>query len=450
MIARGRWMSLVMLLAIALLGARSLAGRDASARVRPDDVTFTGREINLILSHRLPDPPPDPTNRWADDPRAAQFGQYLFFERRFSLNGSMSCATCHIPEKAFTDGKALGRGLRRLDRNTPSLLNAAYRRWQFWDGRSDTLWMQALEPFEHAREYGGDRTAIVRAVAEDAAMRQAYEALFGELPEVDDRTRFPDRARPVADDEQHPAHQAWLGMREADREAINRAFTNLGKAIAAYERRLVVKNSPFDQFAAALAEGRSAEAKRALGESAQRGLKLFLGRANCRTCHFGPNFSDEEFHNNGVPPLPGGPPMDAGRYTGLEKLAGHPFNASGPFSDAPEGETARRTLQLRRNSESWGQMKTPSLRNVAETGPYMHAGQFETLETVVRFYNTLEGQVQAGHHRETILRPLNLTEQEVHDLIAFLESLSGRVVDASLLRQPESPVGRAEGRLSED
>lgn len=437
-------------LSIACIGVRAIAGFERAVTIVPiaqddgdDAVTFTPREISQILSHRLPAPPDDPTNRWADDPRAAAFGQYLFFETRFSRNGEISCATCHVPDLAFTDGRPVAVGLAPLDRNSPSILNAAYRRWLFWDGRADSLWMQAVEPFEHAREYGGDRTAIIRTVAQDEAMRRAYETIFGALPKMTDASRFPDEARPVPGDEAHPAHLAWKNMNEEDREAINRAFTNLGKAIAAYERQLIVRNAPFDQFAAALAEGRAAEAEAAMPAAARRGLKLFLGPANCRACHFGPNFTDEEFHNNGVPPLADGPPNDAGRYEGLSRLLNHPFSAAGRYSDDPQSETARRTLRLRRSSETWGQMKTPSLRNIAQSAPYMHAGQFESLEAVVRFYSTLEGQVQAGHHRETILQPLNLTEREIRDLVAFLESLTGSVDDPSLLKAPDRPLPSA-------
>lgn len=433
-------------LSVALLGVRAIAGFERAVTIAPaaqddgDSVTFTPREVNQILSHRLPAPPDDPTNRWTDDPRAAAFGQHLFFETRFSRNGEISCATCHVPDLAFTDGRPVAVGLAPLDRNTPSVLNAAYRRWLFWDGRADSLWMQAVEPFEHAREYDGDRTAIIRTVAQDEAMRRAYETIFGALPEVNDASRFPDEARPVPANKKHPAHQAWEAMAEDDREAINRAFTNLGKAIAAYERQLIVRNAPFDRFAAAMAEGDAERAEEFMSPAARRGLKLFLGPANCRACHFGPNFTDEEFHNNGVPPLTGGPPNDAGRYEGLSKLLGHPFTAAGRYSDDPGSEAGQRTLRLRRNSETWGQMKTPSLRNIAESAPYMHAGQFESLEAVVRFYSTLEGQVQAGHHRETILQPLNLTEQEIRDLVAFLEALTGSVDDPSLLKAPDRPL----------
>lgn len=437
---RNRFVAMMALLPAMLLSAQVLAFLHSSTVViiLPDE-SFTEREVRQILSHRLPSVPPDSTNRFADDPRAAAFGQRLFFETRFSRNGLVSCATCHVPERAFADGRSLAIGLAELNRHTPSLLNVAYRRWHFWDGRADTLWMQAVEPFEQETEYDSDRTSVVRVIAEDESLRQAYESIFGPLPAVEDRSRFPEAARPVIGNQDDPMHQAWQTMSESDRTLINRAFINLGKAIAAYERRLIVRNAPFDRFAEALAAGDDAAAREAMSGAARRGLKLFLGRANCRACHFGPNFTDEEFHNNGVPPLRGGPPRDAGRFEGLAKLLGHPFNAAGEFSDDRDGEVARRTLQLRRSSETWGQMKTPTLRNVAESAPYMHAGQFASLEEVVRFYSTLEGQVQAGHHRETILQPLNLTEEEIHDLVAFLESLTGTIQDPALLKLPNLP-----------
>ena len=121
---------------------------------------FTGVEIRRILQHALPPMPASPTNAVADDPDAAALGQRLFFETRFSANERVSCATCHDPARAFTDGRQVAQGLGTLSRHTPSLLNVAYNRWFFWDGRADTLWSQALEPIEHELEYGGSRMRV--------------------------------------------------------------------------------------------------------------------------------------------------------------------------------------------------------------------------------------------------------------------------------------------------
>jgi cytochrome c peroxidase len=206
--------------------------------------------------------------------------------------------------------------------------------------------------------------------------------------------------------------------------------------LAAYQRRLVSRDAPFDTFAAGLREG-DAERLGALGPAAQRGLKLFVGEANCRLCHSGPNFTDGEFHNIGVPPSGGGLPLDPGRYRGVPVLQRDAFRADGPFSDDRDGPAARRARVVANGPDNWGRFKTPSLRNAAETAPYMHQGQLATLEDVLRFYSTLEDAVQLDHHREQVLRPLNLTDQQLADIRAFIESLTGRPLPETLTRPPD-------------
>lgn len=429
------WPGVMLALFIAMMGAHPMV---ETIHPRDDAVLFTDEEKRIILSHALAPLPPDPTNRYADDPGVAHFGQYLFFETRFSANNAVSCATCHDPKQGFSDGRALGRGISDVSRHTMSLWNIASQRWFFWDGRADSLWMQALEPFEDPREFGSDRVSVIRAVHEDDALRTAYEAHFGLLPPLDDRDRFPTAARPMPDEPDHDHHRNWLRMSEHDREAVNRAFVNLGKSLAAYQRRLVLGNSPFDRFIEQLRGGAQDEAA-PLNASAQRGLRLFIGPANCRACHFGPSFTDGEFHNNGIPPRDGAAPTDPARHGGIARLLANPFNSAGPYSDDPDGPTARRLRRLVHTAEQWGRFKTPGLRQVADSPPYMHAGQFATLEDVIRFYSTLDGQVLVGHHHETILQPLHLSEAEISDLAAFLRSLSG-TPDQRLLEQPAHPL----------
>ncbi|MCC6407812.1 MAG: c-type cytochrome [Planctomycetes bacterium] len=380
-----------------------------------------------------PAPPADPTNRVADDPRAAKLGQRLFFEKRWSKNGEISCATCHEPERAFADAKPLGEGLAKLERHTPSLLDVAYNRWFFWDGRADTLWSQALGPFENDAEMGGTRVGAVALVASDATLRAEYTALFGAPPDVGDAARFPRDAKPS--ESNAAANALWLAMHADDREAIDRAASNLAKCVAAYERRLVTGPSPFDRFVQGLDDGDPAKLG-ALSPSAQRGLELFVGKANCRLCHSGPNFSDGEFHSIGVAPLAGPPPRDSGRHAGAKLVREAPFNAASRFSDAPDGDVAQRLATVRSGPEMWGEFKTPSLRNVGRTAPYMHQGQFATLEAVVRFYSTMEGALAVGHHQETVMQPLQLTDAEIEDLVAFLRSLDGADVADELQRAP--------------
>lgn len=397
---------------------------------------WSDRTVRRALSHSpLPEPTADPTNRVADNLKAAELGHRIFFDTGFSADGSVSCATCHEPDRGFSDGKPLGRGLGDSVRHSMTIWNAAYQRWFFWDGRADSLWAQALSPLESPLELGGDRTAVAHRIARTPSYRKAYESLFGALPELEDTERFPSRAHPSA--VEADAASAWSAMDEADRRAIDDVFANVGKALAAYERRLVSRNSAFDRFVAGLRE-EDPVAVAAYPESARRGFEIFVGRGNCRLCHFGPNFSDGEFHNTGIAPLEGGVPRDPARYGGIPIVLGDPFNAASVYSDDREGEAAGKLRSIRHSTESWGQFRTPSLRNVAITAPYMHEGQIATLRDVVRFYSTLEGSVPAGHHGEQLLVPLNLTEDEIDDLVAFLESLTDTSIDSRWLAPPAS------------
>ncbi len=465
--------------ALALAGCCAAASAAAGAQSTPArpaaPVEFTPAELRRILQHSpLGPPPPDPTNRFADDPRAARLGQALFFDPHLSRDGTISCATCHNPAKGFADGRALGRGLRELERHTPSVWNAAYQRWLFWDGRADSLWAQAVQPIEHPHEMGGSRSAVAQRIFREPPLRAAYEDLFGPMPDLDDAARFPPDAMPAApplsaDGEAAGGRgarcAAWNAMSEADRAAVNRVMVNVGKALAAYQRRLVSRRAPFDRFVEGLRE-RDATKLAALSPAAQRGLRLFVGRADCRTCHSGPSFSDGEFHDIGMPlappraagapsgpagasatqsPMPSGAAArDPGRYDGARRLLGDPFNAAGAFSDDRAGEAADRVRGLVTRSDTWGQLRTPSLRNVARTAPYMDRGQLATLRDVLRFYSTLELQVSppAHHAHETLLRPLSLSEQETEDLLAFLESLTDEGIDESLTAPPRAAPGR--------
>ena len=386
----------------------------------------------------LPPLPADPTNLVADSLPAALLGQALFFDAGLSNTGTVACATCHDPKLAFADGRVTGRGIGDLTRNTPSLLGAAWQRWYFWDGRADSLWSQALQPIEHPDEMGSTRLEALRHVASQASLRAQYAAVFGQLPALEDEVRFPPKARAVSAQADDARHQLWQGMAAADRLAVDQAFSNLGKALAAYQRKLVSGPSPFDQFVEGLRRGDSAQ-KTPISVFAQRGLKLFVGKAGCRSCHNGPTLSDGEFYDVGLPVANSLTRRDSGRLGGIDKLRADPFNAAGAFSSDPKGERARDLDQLDGNGENWGLIKTPSLRNVARTAPYMHAGQFATLDEVLRFYSTREGARPAGHHGETVLEALHLTPEELSDLRAFLECLTAPNPPPQWCRPPADP-----------
>ncbi|MFT7662973.1 MAG: cytochrome c peroxidase [Planctomycetota bacterium] len=361
-----------------------------------------------VLQHSpLAAPPLSPTNRVADDELAAELGQFLFYETRLSANGKVSCSTCHDPDQSFADGRALAVGLEIGRRHSPSLWNVAYNRWFFWDGRADTLWTQALLPLESAAEHGTDRFAIARLIQSDVELFDAYARVFGEVPMLDDQ------------------------------QSVDRIFTNVGKAIEAYERLLISRSSRFDLFVSKLRQGGGGSSE-LLTQSERRGLELFVGKANCRLCHSGPLFSDREFHDTRVPLLDRDRAPDSGRYGGIAALLSAEFRGDGEYGDDPGVSLPNPS----RRGETWGEFKTPTLRNVAMTAPYMHQGQLKTLREVVRFYSTLENARPPHDHGETTMIPLELTSAEIDDLVAFLETLTDEAIDPNLLKAPTQPLTR--------
>jgi cytochrome c peroxidase len=368
----------------------------------------------------LAESPRDRTNHVSGNEEAIRLGRALFFDKRLSRQGTVACATCHDPSKGWADGHQLP-ATGGLDRHVPTLLNVAYQRWWFWDGHADTLWAQITGPLEGLQEHGGSRLEYAHFIAADSQLRGAYENLFGPLPDLSNMNRFPARGCPRPDgpdDDQ----RAWLSMRPEDREVVNVVFTNIAKSIAAFVETIVTGPSPFDVFAHGVRTRNAAEIA-ALNARALRGFKLFVGRANCRLCHNGPNFSDGEFHDIGVRPLRGEP--GPGRYSGIARLLASEFNGGSRYSDSQD-EGAKKLALLDANPDVWGQFKTPSLRSVALTAPYMHQGQLLSLHDVVRYYSRMDGSVEAEPHGgEHILAPLRLADMEVDDIVAFLESLTG-------------------------
>lgn len=364
-------------------------------------------------------PPPDPTNRHADSDAAAALGHALFFDRGLSSTGTVSCATCHRPDRGFSDGLRVAAGVGTGPRRTMTVLDAAHQTWLGWDGRADTLWSQALQPIERGIEMGSTRRAALARVATEPMLRRLWQSAFGQAPASPDALSEPE---------------------------VDANFALLGKAIAAYERRLVTGPSAFDRWVAAWKEGgapRSLQADDRMTESALRGLSLFTGRAGCWQCHGGPMLSDGEFHALGAPGRPergGGVSSDAGRYGGVEVLKSSPFTASGPHSDAPSGTRAKLVQSLVRVPDQFGAMRTPSLRHAGLGGPLFHEGQFDTIEDVIRFYSTLEGAQSLDHHQEQVLARLDLSPAESADLAAFLRSAAGSPPPAPWTTDPWSVI----------
>jgi cytochrome c peroxidase len=370
------------------LRAGGLTDRLAHARVLSGLLDFSGEERTRILSHG-PWPPAlaaDPSNRVSGEPEAIALGEKLFFEPRLSGPGSVLCATCHAPFRAFQDGRPRGFGLKEGERNTLSVLDARFHRWFGWDGAQDSLWAQSIRPLLDPREMDASPAHVAGVVRKLFASQ--YEKAF---------------ARPV------PA---------GDEEVL----VDAAKALAAFQETLVSRRTPFDDFRDALAKG-DAQAAGHYPLSAQRGLRIFVGKGNCSVCHFGPQFTNGEFADTGVPFFAAPGRVDAGRHAAIARLRQSPYNLLGRYNDDAARSTAAGTRHVEAQHRNFGEFRVPGLRSVALTAPYMHNGSLPTLRDVVKFYSELnEERLHADG--EKLLRPLHLSREEAEDLVAFLESLS--------------------------
>ena len=415
-------------LAAVLAGAAWFSMRPA---VPPN---WTDHELGLMASlwiANLPPVPADPSNAVADDPRAARLGHRLFFDPRLSGNGQFACSSCHQPALGFTDGRLRGEALGESQRNTPSIVGTAYSPWLYWDGRKDSQWSQALSPLEDPNEQGGNRVAIARLMYTDREYREAYTSLFGPLPDLSDRSRFPDAAGPI---EGTPLEAAWSAMEPADRGSITRIFANVGKAIAAYERLLVPGPSRFDHYLEALASEEEAQARAILSADEATGLRLFMGKARCIECHNGPLLTNNEFHNTGIISSPGQIP-DRGRIDGIRLVRADPFNCLGAYSDDPLKDCAELRF-ARTGSEVVGALRTPSLRNLTGTEPFSHQGQTPSLEQMMRHYDRAP-QAMIGHNEA---KPLSLRQRERTQLQSFLATLDAPLATAPQWLEPPADI----------
>ena len=360
--------------------------------------------------------PADPSNKYADDERAAALGHKLFFDTRFSSNGEVACSTCHLPGNLFQDGVSLSKGVGTTDRRAMTLIGTAYSPWFFWDGRKDSQWAQALGPLESPVEHGSNRTYYAHLI--DQYYRAEYEAIFGAMPVV---SHLPVLNGSVQSPE---VIAAWESMSSEDRENVTWIYVNMGKSIAAYERHLIPGKSRFDQYVEAVLNSDIKTANTILTSDEIAGLRLFIGEANCTDCHNGPLFTNNDFHNTGVPAV-SNLPADMGRGTGAQQVLADEFNCLSTYSDAGPEDCAELRYMVSEGHQLEQQFKPPSLRNVAERAPYMHAGQFTTLEEVLDHYNAAPPTTAAHNHSE--LEPLNLTKDEIAQVIAFLKTLDSPV-----------------------
>jgi cytochrome c peroxidase len=411
-------------LGVALVAAFSMLTGFTSA----DTWTAEDRAALASMSlDTLPPPPHDPSNAVESVPAAAALGQRLFAEVRFSRNEAVSCASCHAPGRQFQDSLPLGQGVGTGSRRTMPIAGVAHSPWLFWDGRKDSLWSQALGPLEDAVEHGSNRTRIAKVL--HAHYRAEYEALFGPMPSL---AGLPEDAGPQG----NAAEQAaWQAMAPERREDVNRVFANLGKAIAAFERTLTPGESRFDRYVRAVI-ARDAEGQRAMSSQEINGLRLFLGKGQCATCHNGPLLTDQHFHNTGVPPRDAARP-DRGRAAATAKAQHDEFNCLGKYGDAAPQACQELQFMVTDDPSMEGAFKTPSLRNVALRAPYMHAGQMASLEDVVAHYAksppSAIGRSELLHEGRghTERKAVRLSASDVRDVAAFLRTLSGPVGSGS-------------------
>jgi len=412
------------LLGVALLALAGLPELAVAGAIRAQ--AWSEEELAVLSSLRLsqlPPAPADPSNRFESSPAAAALGQRLFFDVRLSSNGAVACASCHDPARQFQDGRATSVGLGSGSRRAMPIAAAAHSPWLFWDGRKDSLWSQALGPLEDAAEHGGNRLRFARLL--QAHYREPYEALFGPLPALDG---LPQDAGPLGSGAERAA---WQALDATTRDAVTRAFANLGKALAAYEKRLHHEASRLDGYLDGVVAGQPTMPA-ALDASEINGLRLFIGKARCISCHNGPLFTDQHFHNTGVPPRNGGA-ADRGRAATLATVRRDEFNCLGPYSDAVPGQCQELRFMVRQDPTLEGAFKTPGLRGVALRPPYMHAGQIATLEAVVRHYaeapHAAVGRSELRHRQgcengaAQALQPVELSPAEQQDLVAFLRTL---------------------------
>jgi cytochrome c peroxidase len=389
-------------------------------------------ELRLIASLSLSTLPPlplDPSNRASADPVAQELGQALFFDVRLSANNQVSCASCHKPELRFTDGLDKAKAIGQSRRNTPSIVGLAYSPWLYWDGRRDSLWAQALSPLEDPQEQASNRMYIARFVTQDPEYRGIYQSVFGEVPDFSDRSRFPEHAGPGL---KTAWYAAWETMSREDQQLVNITFANVGKAIAAYERLLVPPPAKFDDYADALVDGQQVPGD-IFSNDEVKGLRLFIGEGRCMECHNGPLFTNFEFHNTGIISYPGDLP-DRGRVDGLRDVRSNPFNCQSVYSDR-EPEKCLELIHAREGIELIGALKTPSLRNLSDTAPYMHKGQIKTLKETLEHYN--DAPFAMIGHNETE-EPLGLLSFELRQLEAFLKTLQAPLeIEQRWLQAPQ-------------
>lgn len=346
-----------------------LDGQPSPAPVAPVkyDDRFTSDQWDMIRDMQLTQlPPPDPSNHVADDPGAAALG--LTFFETFKLSPQqVGCRSCHNPALLLTDGKEVPpEGAKPATRNVPSIVLAGYRKLLGWAGIADSLWMLAVLPVELDFEYASTRLFAAHAIF--ANYRAEYEAIFGQMPPLDDTTRFPATGMPGTPE--------WEAMAPADQDAVTRVLVNMGKSLAAFLRSLRVTESPLDAYASGQLDALTAQQK--------DGLLAFF-TAGCAQCHYGPRLTDGSFHNLRFPTGRQDHTADPGRSDGIPFLLASEFRQTGKYSDAIP---ATPPIDPIVTPNLVGAFKTPDLRGVAFTLPFGHGGSYGGLTSVIEAHRT--------------------------------------------------------------
>ena len=399
-----------LLVAIAAPGVAAAAAHEVPAEVR----TQLLRHGPWPVAVRR-----DASNRVSGHPAAVEFGYRMFREPRMSTNNYVACISCHQTDRAFTDAIARAQGLAPVGRNTPTLANLRLMRWYGWGGTSDSLWMASLRPMLDAREFGSDAARVAHVVRVGDGLACRYRSSFGALPS---------------------AH------------ADERVMVNVAKAIAAFVETLPTGPTRFDEFRDALARGDAATVA-SYPSAARRGVELFVGKGRCATCHAGPNFSDGGFHFAEPRGSLASGAQDAGREAGLAEWRQSPFNRFGGFTDLKPRPLAAPSSATGDTAARY-QFRTPSLRNVAVTAPYMHDGSVDTLAGAVG--HPARTRLVSENDAPDAPRPAALSAQETLDLVAFLETLTDAQAAARRFPpmlapacpragEPAPPAGKATG-----
>jgi len=343
--------TLVAMVAAALSGAAAISPPAAAQALAPARL-----EVPLGLDLYLPAPETNPL-----DAGKIALGRMLFFDPRLSVDGTMSCSTCHDPARAFADDKPVAEGVfgRKGTRNVPTLVNRGYGASHFLDGRAASLENQVLQPIENRNELGYNLQLLVATLGNDTTYRAEFQQTFGGL--------------------------AVAGT--------------LAEALASYVRSILSGNAAVDRYLNG--------DRRALSSQQLAGMRIFVGRGNCSACHVGANFTDEEFHN-----------------TGVAWVAMKPTSDNEPATDfADVGRYA-----VTGAPRDLGAFKTPTLREIASTAPYMHDGSLASLAEVIDFYD------RGGTHNPRFdrrIQPLGLTPAEKEALLSYLDALGGTVQEGT-------------------